>query len=451
MKRIQLLFVIGWLSATQLNAQIEPNAGTWKTWVIPSAEAYRLPPPPDARATQTELRELLNAQTKRDSVAIRQIRYWNAGAPGYRWQAVAEKLYDYFPPAWGRAKALMNVAIYDATIAAWRTKYAYRRPRPSVQHPSLKPYLTNPDNPSYPCEHSVADGAAAEILAYLFPLKADSIRRVAGQAAQSRVLAGVAYPSDVKAGFELGQRVAQAVIELAKTDGADATWNGERPTGANLWIDKRPPITPMLGHCKPWVLTACDQFRPGPPPDPTEGMKELKKFKGNPRAMYRALYWASGNYWSEVTHQKLFEYNLHLNAPRAARTYALVSIAAQDAAIACFDTKYTYWSIRPNQYDTTYTPFLPVTPPHPSYPSGHATLSCAQATVLGYLFPDDAQLFAGKAKEAAESRFEGGLHFRIDNAVGLDMGGKVGQEIIKWARQDRSAGMGADNTELTTK
>ena len=41
-----------------------------------------------------------------------------------------------------------------------------------------------------------------------------------------------------------------------------------------------------------------------------------------------------------------------------------------------------------------------------------------------------------KAKEAAESRFEGGVHFRIDNIVGMDMGQKIGQEIVKRARQD---------------
>ncbi|MFD2574263.1 phosphatase PAP2 family protein [Spirosoma soli] len=444
MKAIPVTILICLITCFQLHAQIEPRAGVWKTWVIPSGEAYRLPPPPDAKATQAEQKILLSLQSKRDSAAINQIKFWNAGAPGYRWQAIIEQLYEYFPPGWGRAKALMNVAIYDATIAAWHSKYMYRRPRPSFT--GLTSYLPNPDSPSYPCEHSVADGAAAGILAYLFPAKADSIRGVAEKAAQSRVLAGVAYPSDVKAGFSLGQRVAQAVIELAKTDGADAVWDGKRPTGANVWNDKRPPFTPMLGHCKPWVLTASNQFRPGPPSDPAEGMEELKKFKKNPRAMYRALYWASGNYWSEITNQKLFENGLSLNAPRAARVYALVSIAAQDAAIACFDTKYTYWAIRPNQYDSTYTPFLPVTPAHPSYPSGHATLSCAQATVLSYLFPEDSQLFLSKAREAAESRFEGGIHFRKDNEVGLDMGGKVGKEVIKRAQRD-----GADNPPVLVK
>lgn len=439
--------VICLITQTHLQAQTEPKAGIWKTWVIPSGEAYRLLPPPDAITTQAELKTLVSLQGKRDSAAISQIKFWNAGAPGYRWQGVIEQLYAYFPPAWGRGKALLNVAIYDATIAAWHTKYLYKRPRPSVQNTALTPYLPNPDSPSYPCEHSVTDGAAAAILAYLFPAKADSIRKVAEEAVQSRLLAGVAYPSDVKAGFELGQRVAQAVIELAKTDGADAVWDGKRPTGANLWTDKRPPFTPMLGHCKPWALTACNQFRPGPPPDPAEGMKELKNAKKNPNGMYKALFWASGNYWSDETNHKLFENNLHLNAPRAARVYALVSIAAQDAAISCFDAKYTYWAIRPNQYDTTYAPFLPVTPAHPSYPSGHATLSRAQATVLSYLFPENAQLFVSKAREAAESRFEGGIHFRVDNEVGLEMGRKVGEEIIKRARQD-----GADSRpELVRK
>lgn len=431
------------LTKQQSQAQIEPGAGSWKTWVIPSGKAYQLPPPPDAKATQAELKELLNVQRQRDSSAMQLINYWNAGAPSYRWQAIAEKLYYSFPPAWVRAKALMNVAIYDATVTAWQTKQAYRRPRPS-QHKALTPSLPTPDSPSYPCEHSVTAGAAAAILGYLFPAKADSIRQIAEEAGRSRVLAGVAYPSDVKAGFDLGKRVAEAVIERAKTDGADAVWDGKRPTGPGLWNDKRPPITPMAGHYKPWVLKAGNQFRPGPPPDPADAMKELKQFKRSPAAMERTFYWAFNDFWSEAANRKLFETNLYLNAPRAARVYMLLAVAANDAVIACWDAKFTYWSIRPDQYDTTYVPPLMSTPPHPSYPSGHATVSNARATVLSYLFPEDARYFSDKAKEAAESRFEGGVHFRIDNVVGLDMGQKVGVEVVKRAQQDRSAVAGAD-------
>ena len=433
-------------------AQIEPGAGSWKTWVIPSGKAYRLPPPPDAKATEAEMKNLLDAQRQRDSSAIRLIRYWNAGAPAYRWQTIAEQLYRSFPPAWVRAKALMNVAIYDATVAAWDAKYAHRRSRPSVQNKALTPYLPNPDSPSYPCEHSVTAGAAATILAYLFPAKADSIQQIAEGVGQSRVWAGVVYPSDVKAGFDLGRRVAERVIERAKADGSDAVWDGKRPTGPGLWNDKRPPITPMAGLYKPWVLSTGSQFRPGPPPDPADAMQELKQFKRSPAAMERVFYWAFNDFWSDAANRKLFETNLYLNAPRAARVYMLLAVAANDGVIACWDAKFTYWSTRPDQYDTTYVPPLMSTPPHPSYPSGHATVSNARAIVLGYLFPEDARYFSDKAKEAAESRFEGGVHFRIDNVVGLDIGHKVGQEVVKRARQDRSAVAGADTPpELVRK
>ncbi len=439
MRTVLFLAVASVLNNPPGFAQPEPKAGEWKTWVISSGEAYRLPPPPGVQATQVELNELLTLQNKRDSAGIQQIRYWNAGAPGYRWQAVVEQLYGGFPPAWIRAKALLNLAIYDATVAAWNTKYQYRRARPATASTALTAYLPSSDSPSYPCEHSVAAGAAATMLAYLFPAKADSILKLAKAAGESRMLAGVAYPSDVKAGFDLGRRVANAVIERAKTDGSDAVWDGKRPNGPGLWNDKRAPVGPMTGQCKPWVLTAGNQFRPGPPPDPAADMQELKNYKRNPRATYRALYWAINDYWGDVLNQKLFETNLHLNAPRAARAYALVSVAALDANIACWDAKYTYWAIRPNQYDTTFVPTLGMTPPHPSYPSGHATISNARATVLSYLFPDDVPLFMSKAAEAAESRFEGGVHFRIDNVVGLAMGQNVGAEVIKRARQDGSA------------
>src|SRR6476646_6015724 len=40
--------------------QIEPNAGTWKTWAISSTTDYRVPPPPDAAAAQYELQWLHN-------------------------------------------------------------------------------------------------------------------------------------------------------------------------------------------------------------------------------------------------------------------------------------------------------------------------------------------------------------------------------------------------------
>src|SRR5258708_3151559 len=53
------LLVAGQLSAhAQEAGLIEPQAGTWKTWVISSATEFRVPRPPDRIATEKELRQL---------------------------------------------------------------------------------------------------------------------------------------------------------------------------------------------------------------------------------------------------------------------------------------------------------------------------------------------------------------------------------------------------------
>ena len=93
--------------------------------------------------------------------------------------------------------ALLSVAIYDATVAAWDSKYAYNRLRPTVFDPSLMVALPNPQSPSYPSEHATVAGAASTVLAYLFPDRADDFKARARESAQVWVQAGLQYPSDV--------------------------------------------------------------------------------------------------------------------------------------------------------------------------------------------------------------------------------------------------------------
>ena len=64
---------------------IEPDAGTWKTWVIPSGKDFRVPPPPDASATAAELVEVQKLVGQADGGIAARIRFWDAGSPGYRW------------------------------------------------------------------------------------------------------------------------------------------------------------------------------------------------------------------------------------------------------------------------------------------------------------------------------------------------------------------------------
>ena len=118
---------------------IEPNAGSWQTWVLKSGDQLRLPPPDDAAAAG-ELAELEALAAGRDAAARDRIAYWDAGAPAYRWNELAIQHLQsngIGGPRAARAMALLNVAIADATIAAWDSKYAHNRPRPAEVRPAL--------------------------------------------------------------------------------------------------------------------------------------------------------------------------------------------------------------------------------------------------------------------------------------------------------------------------
>jgi len=63
----------------------------------------------------------------------------------------------------------------------------------------------------------------------------------------SKLLAGIQYPSDVTTGLELGRRVAALVIERAKSDGSDAVFKGQIPTGPGYWKGTDPTARDRRG------------------------------------------------------------------------------------------------------------------------------------------------------------------------------------------------------------
>jgi membrane-associated phospholipid phosphatase len=414
---------------------MEPDAGSWKTFVIASGAAVPLPPPPGKQATQNELKEIVLLQQKTDSATLKEIHYWNAGPPVYRWQKIAHDLLDT-NQYWIRVYAYMNAAIYDATIAAWNTKYMYNRARPYEASGNVKNLVSVSLSPSYPCDHSVTSGAAATVLGFLFPAKKDSLLREAHKAGLSRIAAGVQYPSDVQAGFELGVKVAKEIIARAEKDGYAKPWPGTVPKGREYYSGK--PLKKDLAGMKTWVLSHPGQFRSPPPPDLAKDMEELKAYKANEQAKSRAYRWEFSNPWGDVVDQKILEYNLANNPPRAAFVYALIGVSDYDFMTAHWDSKYTYYRARPNQFDTTFVSLF-TTPPSPSYPAGHAIGAYTDATVLSFLFPYDRAQFFEMAKEATHSRFEAGVHYKSDNIAGEALGRRIGEEVVKWAKGKTTA------------
>lgn len=114
-------------------------------------------------------------------------------------------------------------------------------------------------------------------------------------------------------------------------------------------------------------------------------------------------FWASAgatDFWDPVAISLAAQ--RHLTMSETSRLLALVNVAMGDAAIGCWDAKYTYVWWRPitaiqqagtdGNPDTTPDPTWPpliATPPFPEYPSGHSCVSGAAARVLADYFGDN--------------------------------------------------------------
>jgi membrane-associated phospholipid phosphatase len=412
------------------------EAARWKTWLLDNPEKIIIAAPPGTAQSKQELQTIKQQMTSLDAKKIAAIKYWDAGAPSYRWNQIIDGLLEQdfsvmlrMPAAW------MNIAIYNATILAWKEKARYRRKRPGDTDPLLKPAINAPQTFSYPCGHTVTAAAAAYMLAYFFPAKADSIMQMAHAASQSRIDAGVQFPSDADAGWKLGERVAKEIIEKAKNDGSAKEWDGTMNKDPKKWTGPY-PLGITLASFRPIVIQSASQFRPQAPPDFETDMKELKSFKQTFNSRFLAYYWAgTADVWTKIAGQKMFEYRMSDDAPAVARIYTVLTTAYHDAAIAIMDAKYTYWGIRPNQYDSTYKPLIS-TPPFPGYPSGHAAGAGMSAAVMEYFFPADAKEFRQMAQDCADSRFYAGIHFRTDNETGLRMGAALGKFVVEtWMKQ----------------
>jgi hypothetical protein len=136
----------------------------------------------------------------------------------------------------------------------------------------------------------------------------------------------------------------------------------------------------------------------------------------------------------------------------AAVVYAKTGIASFDAGTICFINKYNYNLERPINYirDEMGHPgwnALFNTPGHPEFPSAHAVNSAAIASMLTDVLGDNFEFtlhtydylglparsynsFNAMAKEMADSRVFGGIHYQASCDKGRWLGEKVSQNIL---------------------
>jgi membrane-associated phospholipid phosphatase len=432
------ILILGVKDARAQTAGPDLNSALSFTFLITSKDAVPVPPPPDSvamDAERTELRKLLAART---TASADRAAYWATGGSAYRWNAItAEEMIERgIPtPIAARHMALLHAAVHDAVVSAFHHKAAYQRARPNVVDKEINTSLPTPSSPSYPSEHAAVAGVASEVLAYLFPDKAQKFRAMSEEAGRSRSIAGVAFPSDIAAGLALGHAIGAEAVKRGKTDGFDAKWTSSVPTTAGSWTGTN-PILPLAGTWRTWLIASGDALRPPPPPAPDSTQKiselaELKAVQRSPAMTSHAWFWewgAGGSrawyFWNEETSRKVLEYGLSDKPPEAARAFALASMAVHDAVVACWDAKYAYWAMRPFQVDSELKPLFSA-PNHPSYPAAHACISTAVGYTLAGLFPRDAESLRSLANQAGDARMWAGIHFRSDVEAGRAIGDAV--------------------------
>ena len=178
---------LGPLSASaQQDASGDPV--TWRTWLLTSADELRPAAPP--APTVAEVDELLDLLAKRTDETAELVTRWGTGPTVLPWADLGLDLADEFGlsgPRDARAQALLRAAMYDAVLAA--------------------------DRPSFPSEHAAVAGAAATVLADLFPdAETGRFDEPAEEAAESRLWTGASYRSDVEAGLSLGRAVGDRAV-----------------------------------------------------------------------------------------------------------------------------------------------------------------------------------------------------------------------------------------------
>jgi hypothetical protein len=387
-----------------------------------------------------------------------------AGDPVLEWNNIARQAIvtpALSPVQQTRAMAIVHVAIHDAVsgITGDYARYHSTRVPPAGVSPA-----------------AAAIGAAYHALVGLF----GETPFLSMAYATSLALHGVS-PSDT--GLAYGQTVAEDILMLRQDDGAAQAAFPYMADGAGMpgvWVPMSSApgaqaLLPGWGDVMPWVLRSASQFRPDDPPALTSEryardfneVRRLGRLTDSTRTDEQtqiALFWRASPtaLWNPIL-RRAIEFR-GLDLPTSARVTALFYLAAADASVACWEAKYEYDFWRPEPAivradeddnpetvaDPSWRPLIP-TPPHPEYPSAHATNSAAMAAVLAAIFGDAPgfvieatssqnvgfvrhwQTFTEGVREVVDARVYSGIHFRTADVVGARLGRQVARFVMAHA------------------
>jgi hypothetical protein len=229
---------------------LEPCWGQLRPFVLASGDACAPPPPPAYAEDPASEFYALGLEVYTTSVHLTEeqrtiARYWadssgTTGTPPGHWIAIVGQLArnnGLSLMAAAEAYVRVGLAVADAFISCWHTKYTYNllRPETYITHlidPTWLPLIITPGFPAYTSGHATQSGAAATVLTDMFGMKAftdtlhqdhhleppleprrfGSFEEAAEEAAMSRLYAGIHYPFDNDQGLAQGRCVGHVIV-----------------------------------------------------------------------------------------------------------------------------------------------------------------------------------------------------------------------------------------------
>jgi hypothetical protein len=362
-----------------------------------------------------------------------------------------------------RAYSYVSAAQYDALKSAWYWKFQYNRLSPAKNDNGVTALVPVSELPSYPSEDAVISGVTVEMLKVLFPAAVEEVTLKAAEQRNAALWSGKATASDLAAGLALGKSVATVFLARAAADGmrnaggSPAIWKAMADSttahGEIAWtsrdIPARPPMLPLFGQVRAWMMTPADIVAARPAAPPSTSSQQLKDETAEVKRTVEHLTsaqlaiaqkWNDGagtysppGHWNDIALEYVRDANM--SEVRAARVFALLNMAMHDAGVGCWEAKYFYFNPRPSQMDPSISTQIGL-PNFPSYPSGHSTFSAAAAQVMSYFFPSGTESFAVMRDEAGISRLYGGIHYRSDIEAGKTHGGRIAAFTLNFAQSD---------------
>lgn len=365
------------------------------------------------------------------------------------------------PPKASRDLAIVHTAIFDAVNSIDR---------------EFAPFLASVVADPRASKEAAIAAAAHETLVAIFPAQQATF-----DAIYTTALSVIPDGRSETDGVNVGRAIAGQVLAARANDGSSTSVVYTAGTEAGDWAPTPPaflnPLLPQWPQVKPWIMTSGDQFRPKAPPKISgkayakdlNAVKQIGSASSTTRTSDQtaiAHFWANGpgtttppGHWNVVAQIAAEQKQTSLS--QNAHLFAVLNTTLADAAIVSWDAKYVYDLWRPvtaiRQADTDnnaatvkdplWTPLL-VTPPFPTYTSGHSTFSGAGAAVLKGFFGTDRMRFvlpsetpgvadrvftsfSQAAIESGVSRIYAGIHFNFDNVEGLNSGAKLGEFALR--------------------